>query len=69
MDEDGQKAQTSSYKIIKSWGCDAQMMTIVKDCCSSVAQSCLTLCNPMDCSSPSLPVLHHFLEFPQTHVH
>ena len=30
MDEDGQKAQTSSYKLIKSWGCDAQMITIVR---------------------------------------
>ena len=27
---------------------------------SSVAQSCLTLCDPMDCSAPCLPVHHHF---------
>ena len=33
---------------------------------SSVAQSCLTLCNPMN---PSLAVHHQFLEFTQTHVH
>ena len=33
--------------------------------CCSVAQSCLTLCNPMDCSTPGLPVLHHLLEFAQ----
>ena len=36
---------------------------------SSVAQSCLTLCNPMDCSLPGLPVHHQFLEFTQTFVH
>ena len=30
---------------------------------SSVAQSCLTLCNPMNCSMPSLPVHHQHLEF------
>ena len=36
---------------------------------SSVAQSCLTLCNPMNCSTPGLPVHHHLLEFTQTHVH
>ena len=36
---------------------------------SSVAQSCLTLCDPMDCSMPGLPVHHQFLEFTQTHVH
>ena len=35
---------------------------------SSVAQFCLTLCNPMNCSTPSLPVHHHLLEFTQTHV-
>ena len=29
-------------------------------CCCSVAQSCLTLCNPMDCSTPGFPVLHYF---------
>ena len=36
---------------------------------SSVAQSCPTLCDPMDCSSPGFPILHHLLEFAQTHVH
>ena len=36
---------------------------------SSVAQSCLTLCNPMDCSTPGLPVHHQLLEFTQTHIH
>ena len=36
---------------------------------SSVAQSCLTLCDPMNRSTPGLPVHHHLLEFTQTHVH
>ena len=36
---------------------------------SSVAQSCPTLCNPMDCSTPGLPVHHQLPEFTQTHVH
>ena len=35
---------------------------------SSVAQSCPTFCNPMDCSTPGLPVHHQLLEFTQTHV-
>ena len=34
-----------------------------------VTESCLTLCNPMDCSTPGFPVLHHLPEFAQTHVH
>ena len=36
---------------------------------SSVAQSCPTLCDAMDCSMPGLPVHHQLLEFTQTHVH
>ena len=36
---------------------------------SSVAQSCPTLCDPMNRSMPDLPVHHQFLEFTQTHVH
>ena len=36
---------------------------------SSVAQSSLTLYDPMDCSMPGFPVHHHLLEFNQTHVH
>ena len=38
-------------------------------CCCSVAQSCLTLCDPVDRSMPGLPVLHHLPELAQTHVH
>ena len=36
---------------------------------SSVAQLCLTLCDPMNHSTPGLPVHHQLLEFTQTHVH
>ena len=36
---------------------------------SSVAQSCLTLCDPTECSTQGLPVHHQLPEFPQTHVH
>ena len=36
---------------------------------SSVSQSFLTFCDPMDCSMPSFPVHHQLLELAQTHVH
>ena len=36
---------------------------------SSVVQSCLTLCDPMECSTPGLPVHRQLPEFTQTHVH
>ena len=34
-----------------------------------VAQSCLTLCNPMSYSKPGFPVLHYLLEFAHTYIH
>ena len=37
--------------------------------CCSVAKLCPTLCDPMDCGTPSFPVLHYLPEFAQTHVH
>ena len=46
---------------IHSWGRSVQF--------SSVAQSCPTLCDPMNRSTPGLPVHHKLLEFTQTHVH
>ena len=36
---------------------------------SSVAESCPTLCDSMNCSTPGLPVHHQLPEFTQTHVH
>ena len=35
----------------------------------SVAKSCQTLCDPMNCGMPGFPVLHYLPEFAQTHVH
>ena len=41
-----------------------------EDCsCCLVAHSCLTLCDPMDCSTPGLTVHHQLPELAQTHVH
>ena len=37
----------------------------VKSCCCSSAKSCLTLCDPNNCSMPSFPVLHYLREFAQ----
>ena len=38
-------------------------------CCCSVVQSCLTHCDPMNCSTPGFPVHHQLPEFAQTHIH
>ena len=45
------------------------LLMLGAECYCSVAKLCLTLCNPMDCSTPGLPVPYHLLEFAQTHVH
>ena len=48
---------------------DALKITIGQSSSSSVAQSCPTLCDPMDCSTTGLPVHHQLPELAQTHVH
>ena len=45
------------------------MRLVVEVQFSSVAQSCPTLCDPMNRSAPGLPVHHQLPEFTQTHVH
>ena len=56
--------------IRKPSGSKMKVLTVVKapHQFSSVAQSCLTLGDPMDCSTPGLPVLHHLPELAQTHI-
>ena len=51
--------------VVWCWGKDADSTVQF----SSVAQSCLTLCDPMNCSTPGLPVHQKLLEFTQTHAH
>ena len=52
------------------WFCSHSLllMPIVVVCCS-VARSCLTPCDLMDCRMPTFPLLHNLLEFAHTHVH
>ena len=40
---------------------------VLKTCCCSITKLCLTLFDPMDYNVPDFPVLHHLLEFTQTH--
>ena len=53
------------FKILK--GDAVQLLHSVQF--SSVTQSCPTLCNPMNSSTPVLPVHHQLPEFTQTHIH
>ena len=59
--------QRKPEHLLKSSLCIAALVTSVQF--SSVAQSCPTLCDPMNHSTPGLPVHYHLPEFTQTHVH
>ena len=59
---------TESGTRLKQLSSSSRTFILVWDS-GSVAQSCVTLCNPIDCNTPDFPVLHHLLEFAQTHVH
>ena len=69
----GQEAteQLSLHFHFSQWRrkCDSFALTCYSVQFSSVTQSCLTPCDPMECSTPGLPVHHQLPEFTQTHVH
>ena len=54
---------------VRRLGFKSQICVLLYGSCCSVVQLCLTLCNPMNCSTPGLPVHHHLPELIQTHVH
>ena len=64
---DHSKIQSDPFKSFLPYGKVPSSFSSVQF--SSVAQSCPTLCNPMNCSTPGLPVHHQLPEFIQTHVH
>ena len=61
---------TVALKLVGDWHdksrCFGKIGVLI---CCSVTQLCLTLCDPIDCSMPDFPVLHHLPELAQTHVH
>ena len=62
--------EDSSDGEVLLWRCVSNLLTQRShNHFSSVAQSCLTLCDPMNRSTPGLPVHHQLLESTQTHVH
>ena len=71
-----QKTKIMASSPITSWEIEGETLETVSeldmeqsDQIRSVAQSCPTLCDPMNCSMPGLPVHHQLPEFTQTHVH
>ena len=71
---DWQQEKNSSEPHSMTWGAKQELELaffkgIVSVPFSSVAQLCPTLCDPMDCSTPGLPVHRQLPEFTQTHVH
>ena len=68
MEQTGSK---SEKEYVKAVYCHPAYLTYMQSSVqlSSIAHSCLTLCNPMNRSTPGLPVHNHPPEFTQTHVH
>ena len=60
---------TSFWQLLSQWPNKVQQLdyslviTDAMSCCCTVIKSCLTLCDPVNCSSPGFPVLHYLLEF------
>ena len=65
----GRKAMTNLDSILKSWDITLLTRVCVVKVKVKVAQWCPTLCNPMNYSTPGLPIHHQLPEFTQSHVH
>ena len=64
----GQSPQFNAFqRLMSTYYVPGTMLSVLQF--SSVIQSCLTLCNPMDCSTPGFPGHHQLLELAQSHVH
>ena len=55
------------FKVFRAF--DKYLLNVFRVHFSSVAPTCLTLCNSMNCSTPGFPVLHYLPQFTQLHVH
>ena len=62
---------TSFWQLLSQWPNKVQQLdyslviteVLLQSCCCTVTKPCLTLCDPVNCSSPGFPVLHDLLEF------
>jgi len=57
------------YLFLDIWGYFFSQFIALMNCCCSVTKSCLTLCDPKNCSTLGFAVLHYLPEFAQTRVH
>ena len=63
------KGKEESEKVGLKWNIQKTKIMAAAATAAKSLQSCPTLCDPMNCSTPGLPVHHQLLEFTQTHVH
>ena len=71
LDMEWQIYSKMEKEYVESMYCHPSYLTYIQSSVqfSSVAESCPTLCDPIDCSTPGLAVYHQLPEFTQTHVH
>ena len=60
---------SGKYTEVKLLDPEALTSSTSSYCCCSVAKSCLTFCDPMDCSTPGFPGLYYLPDFSQIFVH
>ena len=65
----GQPVWQAAAGLGGSWELRVALCHSIQKYCCSIAKSCLTLCDPMDCSMLGFPVLLHLPDFAQVHVH
>ena len=53
--------------MLRNWVTHMLLVGVENSICCSVAESCPTLCDPLDFSTPGFPVLHYLSEFTQTY--
>ena len=57
-------SSSNSLNELRMWWILSSFAVVIVNC-----SVCPTLCDPVDCSTPGFPVLHHLPEFAQTHIH
>ena len=69
LDMEQETGSKLGKEYVKAVYCHPAYLTYMQSCDCSVTQSCLTFCDPINCSTPGFTVFYYPLKLDQTHVH